>query len=982
MKQFAICQTKHRVLGPLFIPVFFKQVPGKEFYAIDERITLNNLSSFESSLQDDEIELVKLNEEYSDSQIVKTFSKKKTNPQDFLSSIDENLFTLQIRPYIERRLLKCIEILQGSNIPLFHKEKMNNIYESERISIIEENVESVFNFKRVNGELSYFLSIKHLDKEIKLFGKEGAILVNEPCRIVIGNSLYIFDNIDGKKLLPFFSKEYIQVPQRAEKKFLEGFVKNVIRKYKVNSDAFKIIDKQVKPFTILSFENDLSGKPMLLLKFRYDEETTYYANKKTELKVVLAEEDSIPVFYRLNRDDAFENEVIFRLLDMGLKNQHSSYFFPLRTKVYDNFFMQYELVNWLNFNADELKNSGIEVVQNEQNLRFYLKKFELITSVTENQNDWFDINIIVKFAGFEIPFIRFRNHILNEDRQYLLPDGEIVILPEEWFSRFKDILAFARIENTTIALEKQHYILLQEGLKGLKDSYARKLKKWFDDKPAGQPAIPDSIQAQLRPYQAEGFGWMIKLYENGFGGCLADDMGLGKTLQTLTLLVKVIQEENLKDYGPAVSTFDRQLTIFDMMDKSKLMKSKPSLVVVPTSLIYNWMKEVIKFAPQLKISYYGGQNRKPLQYYYNEYEIIITSYGIIRNDIELFKKHEFLYVILDESQLVKNPLSKTYKALLQLKTEYRLALTGTPIENSLTDLWAQMNFLNPGLLGSLEFFKNEFKFAIEKEHNDEQAGKLRKLINPFILRRTKGEVAKDLPDISEQTIFCDMSQEQFSFYEAEKSKARNIIMQSIASQGVKKSSIILLQTLTRLRQIANHPVLVNEEYSGFSGKFEEISRNLENIVSEGHKVLVFSSFVKHLDLFARFCDDKRLSYSYLTGETSNRGEVVETFQENQEIRIFLISLKAGGFGLNLTAADYVFLLDPWWNPAVEQQALSRAHRIGQDKNVFVYRFIAKDTIEEKILMLQEKKSGLAEAFISSNNPFAGIEEKDVLELFE
>ncbi|MBN2611490.1 MAG: hypothetical protein JXB00_08035 [Bacteroidales bacterium] len=982
MKQFAICHTKHRVLGTLFIPVVFKQIPGKEFYAIDERITLNNLSAFETSLKEDEIELVKLIEEYSDSQLVKVFSKKKTNPQDFLSSLDENLFTLQIRPYIERRLLKCTEILLGSNIPVYHKEKMNNIYESERISIIEENVESVFNFKRINGELSYFLSIKHLDKEIKLFRKEGSLLVNEPCCIVIGNKLYVFDNIDGKKLLPFFTKEYIQVPPRAEKKFLEGFVKNVIRKYKVNSDAFKIIDKQVKPQTILSLENDLSGKPMLLLKFRYDEETTYYANKKTELKVVLKEEEGIPVFYRLNRDYTFENEVIFRLLDMGLKNQHSSYFLPLRMKMLDDIFMQYELVNWLNFNADELRNSGIEVLQDERKIKFYLNKFELITSVSESKNDWFDISIIVKFAGFEIPFINFRNHILDENRQYILPDGEIVILPEEWFSRFKDILAFARIENSTIALEKQHYILLQEGLKGLKDSYARKLKKWFDDKPAEQPAVPDGIQAQLRPYQAEGFGWMTKLYENGFGGCLADDMGLGKTLQTLTLLLKVIQEENLKDYGPTVSTYDRQLTIFDMMDKSRLMKSKPSLIVVPTSLIYNWMNEVAKFTPQLKISFYGGQNRRPLQSYYNENEVIITSYGIIRNDIELFKNHHFLYIILDESQLVKNPLSKTYKALLQLNSEYRLALTGTPIENSLTDLWAQMNFLNPGLLGSLEFFKNEFQFAIERAHSEEQAGKLRKLINPFILRRTKGEVAKDLPDISEQTIFCDMSQEQFSFYESEKSKARNIVMQSIASQGVKKSSIILLQTLTRLRQIANHPVLVNEEYSGFSGKFEEISRNLENIVSEGHKVLVFSSFVKHLDLFARFCDEKRLSYSYLTGETSNRGEVVQKFQENEEIRIFLISLRAGGFGLNLTAADYVFLLYPWWNPAVEQQALSRAHRIGQDKKVFVYRFIAKDSIEEKIVMLQEKKSGLAEAFVSSNNPFAGIEEHEVLELFE
>jgi SNF2 family DNA or RNA helicase len=293
-----------------------------------------------------------------------------------------------------------------------------------------------------------------------------------------------------------------------------------------------------------------------------------------------------------------------------------------------------------------------------------------------------------------------------------------------------------------------------------------------------------------------------------------------------------------------------------------------------------------------------------------------------------------------------------------------------------------MNFLNPGLLGSYEFFKNEFLSPIEKHQNEEQAAKLKKLVNPFILRRNKSEVAGDLPELSEQLIFCDMSEVQSSFYEKEKSKARNIVLQNIGNQGIERSSIIILKSLTRLRQIANHPVLVNPEYIYHSGKFDEITRNLESIVAEGHKALVFSSFVKHLDLFADYFNENRLSYSYLTGDTTNRGETIRQFQDKEDIRIFLISLRAGGFGLNLTAADYVFLLDPWWNPAVEQQALSRAHRIGQKKNVFVYRFIAKDSIEEKILRLQEKKSKLADIFINSNNPFSGFTQQEIMLLFE
>jgi SNF2 family DNA or RNA helicase len=311
-------------------------------------------------------------------------------------------------------------------------------------------------------------------------------------------------------------------------------------------------------------------------------------------------------------------------------------------------------------------------------------------------------------------------------------------------------------------------------------------------------------------------------------------------------------------------------------------------------------------------------------------------------------------------------------------------LTGTPIENSLSDLWAQMNFLNPGLLGNFDFFKNQFVTPIEKGNDDKQSHILQTLIKPFVLRRTKSEVSSELPDLSQQVIYCDMSESQQAFYETEKSKARNLIMDNIRTVGIDKSSFLILQSLTKLRQAANHPVLIDEDYGEDSGKHDVIIDNINNLVAEGHKALVFSSFVKHLELYTNYCELRGLKYTLLTGDVPRhkRENIINKFQDDPDVHLFFISIKAGGFGLNLTAADYVFILDPWWNPAVEEQALSRAHRTGQKKNVFVYRFITKDTLEEKIHVLQERKSHLAENFIKDNNPFRSSDREELLKLLE
>ena len=318
--------------------------------------------------------------------------------------------------------------------------------------------------------------------------------------------------------------------------------------------------------------------------------------------------------------------------------------------------------------------------------------------------------------------------------------------------------------------------------------------------------------------------------------------------------------------------------------------------------------------------------------------------------------------------------------MVRLKSEFKLVLTGTPVENSLTDLWTQLNFVNPGLLGDLAFFRREYAKPIEQTGDGEKEIRLRKIIKPFILRRTKGMVATDLPSLTEQTVFCDMTEEQNKLYEEEKSSVRNSILKNIETNGIENSAIVVLQGLMKLRQISNHPVMSYEEYASGSGKFETVLQDIESVISEGHKILVFSSFVKHLELYAEEFRKKRIMYTLLTGASTNREKIVNSFQNNAENKIFLISLKAGGVGLNLTAADYVFILDPWWNPATEMQAMNRAHRIGQDKSVFVYRYITTNTIEEKIIRLQEKKSKLADTFISSNNPLKDLDIEQILDI--
>jgi SNF2 family DNA or RNA helicase len=462
-------------------------------------------------------------------------------------------------------------------------------------------------------------------------------------------------------------------------------------------------------------------------------------------------------------------------------------------------------------------------------------------------------------------------------------------------------------------------------------------------------------------------------------------MGLGKTLQIIAVLQRVKENVVLvKEQSEAKENKFLQLDIFANSSSEESLKVNAcNLIVMAPSLIHNWENELKKFAPQLKVYKYTGQRRNLVQASVDFYDVVLTTYGVVRNDAKDLQKFTFEYIILDESQLIKNSSSASFQSVKLLKGRKRVVLTGTPVENSLTDLWSQLTFLQPGLLGSFKYFKQEYVVGIEQMKDVSKLEKLRKIIQPFILRRTKEEVAPELPDVTRTVHYCEMNADQKEMYESEKSIYRNKIMEVIASEGIDRSQITILRGLMQLRKIAIHPILNDATYAGSSGKLEEIMGRLSLIKDENRKVLIFSPFVKHLYLIREQLKLTETPYSFLAGEVlqQHRASVISQFDKHKGHRVFLIQLKTGGAGLNLTEADCVFLIDPWWNPAAEEQAIARAHRIGQKKHVFVWRFITKETIEEKILKLQERKSRLAFDVIEHTNTFGKITEEDLKELF-
>jgi SNF2 family DNA or RNA helicase len=966
MEKLIIIITHKKKLGNIIIP-YIASTDNLPSITLLEQAVPNLFEKSEYSFSDKEKEIIEILYNINEKTIFKIFSKDKTL-KIFYDKLSKDFADTHIRPYIEKNITKALNILAEHDIEFYYKDpKYSQIYETDLVVFHKDPAEALFQFDLTEEGLTYSLRIFSQGKKILLRNQDIIELTADPASMLINSNLYRFENIDIKKFRPFKEKSFITIPQRSVDTYMSSFVKINIERHKVEVNGFTVVEEQEKPKAFLSIEPGLSHNTVLILKLKY-KDLLFPAAKKTDVFVNYRKEGSRYVFTKLSRDKEWEKSIKHFLTEELNLKETNSYYIPASVTSQTLDSQLYAIIRWLNSNSEAIKNKGIGIIQNSDDKKYFTGKTAISFDFSEDK-DWFDINASVTVGDTKIPFYKLRKNIINGQPEYKLPDGKIFIIPREWFTKYSDILYHTETDGEKLKLKKVFFNLLNFEHKTETRSLPDKLRSFYSEANTGFE-LPEGINARLRPYQAEGYSWLYLLHKNHFGGILADDMGLGKTLQTIALLVKMYENNDKagSDKNKTDSNASLQLSLFDNYNKFNKTGIAASIIVLPTSLVYNWRNELKRFAPQLKIYIYTGANRlktKDISKILRHYHIVLTTYGIVRNDIEYLKTYKFHYSILDESQYIKNPSSITYSAVMELNSEHKLVLTGTPIENSLTDLWAQMNFVNPGLLGNFNRFKQSYIKPIIKGKNEETEQKLKLLINPFILRRTKEMVAKDLPPITEQVIYCNMTEEQKKIYEREKSGVRNELLSTFNNS--KKNSIKVLQALTRLRQIANHPVLVEENYTGSSGKFEQIMSGLQDIVSENHKVLVFSSFVKNLELIETKLKEQNIIYSKLTGSTTNREKVIKQFTGNDNCRIFLISLKAGGVGLNLVEADYVFMLNPWWNPAAEAQAVNRAHRIGQTKNVFVYKFLANETIEEKIANLQKKKQKLADTFITTEN---------------
>ena len=975
--KFIVALVEHRHLGSIFVPYLVE--PLQSYYSIQMHVRQENIDNLQCVFSDAEKEIIRLVSRCTDAKVAAKFSRD-LNSSEFFSQISPEFYNEHVRPYVEKQMYAVARVLMKNPVPLFAKEaKYSNLYDEDRIEVPEIFSRVKFSFSRNDKGTDYLLHVFHGKESIKLLNRQVRIVLHDPCILLYRSRLLIFNDIDAKKISPFLNQEKIHIPAAIEPKYYRNFVLNILRYHDAEADGFAVSDIRDDLKPILCLEESFRKRPVLVLRFRYGD-TEIHQNDSRKVLVSLRVDEGNFLFVRYFRNQIGERAIIGKLKEGGLVEDQGG--FELQgLSLMEEEDALHNMVTWLSAYMESLREWGIELRQAHYPRRFFTGS-TLVSFDIKQTRDWFDLHATVRFGEFSFPFLNLRKYILNGIREFELPNGEVALLPEEWFTKYRQIAQFGKVSGEKLVFSKHHFKMLKEGIGGTTPQPVENLEKSFGM--ASEVELPDDLKATLRSYQVSGFQWMYTLVINGLGGCLADDMGLGKTIQALALLLKLRRKERFP--VPGIPHRGKgQLTLFDQPADMPQNWQNASLIVVPTSLVHNWVNEIRKFAPSLSYYIHTGAFRNKNGTLASEVisrDVIITTYGTLRNDVEVFSKLQFFLVLLDESQYIKNRSSKTYSALMAIEAMHRLVLTGTPIENSLSDLWAQMNFVNKGLLGSYAFFRQHYQVPVENHSEESIEEKLQYLIRPFVLRRTKAEVARDLPPVMEEVIVCPMAPDQQEAYEKEKSQLRNGIISSIDSRGTARSSLVILQGLTRLRQLANHPSLVMEEEGSGSGKFNYIMEALTNLIAESHKVLIFSSFVTHLQILRKSIEEQGWNYSWLTGSTQNREEVIRRFQEQEDNHIFLISLKAGGVGLNLTRADYVFIIDPWWNPAAENQAVSRAHRIGQDKHVFVYRFISENTIEEKIQLLKERKSALADKFINSNNPFKAITKEDVSSLFE
>lgn len=826
-------------------------------------------------------------------------------------------------------------------LPIFSQQKlMKMICATGRALIATDNYNREYTSLTWEEEPWEFkLQLKELTNEYEITGyfqkNKEKLSISDPILLIGGGLLFteqkvspLIDHNSFPWIAALRDEESIFIPKEESANFMKAL-------YSIPGDI------QIKMPKKLKFEEiRLEPKKQLTIKtkntgLRNQQQVRAYVEFDYNDVIIQSGSSGEHIFDDVNqkmiyRDLGFESKAVTEVLDENMKKVYSIYHssedgdsYEMHSKHLSKCILNLLSKNWRIFTEGKsLKRAG---------------DFEL--NVTSGI-DWFELHGSLKFEEQEMSLPDLLKAAQNSEGESLieLGDGSFGMLPEDWLKKYSALLEMGDKKEGHIEFKKNQVGLLDTLLQSEPDIKFDKIFSQFREKLLTFQGIkplnePSSFKGELRAYQKEGLAWLNFLQEFNLGGCLADDMGLGKTVQMLALLEK-------------------------RRGRSKQVK-QTSLIIVPRSLIHNWYEEAKKFTPNLKVLIYSGIERKEYHEKLEEYHIVLTTYGTMRRDIGLLVNIEFDYIVLDEAQAIKNSKSQSAKASRLLKGKHRLALSGTPVENHIGELWSIFEFLNPGMLGHINAFS-----SVKEEESREV---IRRSIRPFMLRRTKDQVAKDLPAKTEQVIYCEMSKKQKSTYDKIKKYYQANLTNKIKEKGMNRVKIQVLEALLRLRQAACHPGLIDESYLGEeSCKLDTILEQLKEVVDEGHKVLVFSQFTSFLKIVKQELVKENIAFHYLDGRTRKRQELVESFQNSPDIKVFLISLKAGGVGLNLTSADYVFILDPWWNPAVEAQAIDRAHRIGQTKKVFAYRLICKDTVEEKVMELQKNKKELVKSIISED----------------
>ncbi|MBC7381664.1 MAG: DEAD/DEAH box helicase [Bacteroidia bacterium] len=778
--------------------------------------------------------------------------------------------------------------------------------------------------------------------------------------IRISDTLYLIDNIDFIKVISFFKKHNDTIIIHPSK--FDDFQRDILSKLE---NRVQITYSYMRPATQQQIEEgDLDQQVQKIIYLsasgNYILITPVIKYTSVEVPVLSRKQiynsDKHGNVFTLQRNEELEIDFTAHIL-----KQHPHFQDQLQNESFYLHKQRFLDEDWFLNAFEEWREKDIIILGFNELAKNNINPYKAKVTVHVSSGiNWFNTSLQVQFGRQKVMLKHLHKSIRDKSRFVQLDDGTLGVLPKEWIEKFNNYFKTGVVFEEQLRTPTINYSAIEKYYdnEALSKEAKASIKKYRSALSTFErienTEVSQAFRGVLRPYQKQGLNWLNFLDEFNFGGCLADDMGLGKTIQIIAFILSQREKH----------------------------KHNVNLIVVPTSLIFNWQEEVARFAPSIKIHTLHGTNRVKFTNAFNNYEIVLTTYGMLLSDINFLKDYHFNYIFLDESQAIKNPESQRYKAVRMLQSKNKIVLTGTPFENNTMDIYGQMSFACPGLLGSKQYFNEQYAIPIDQFKDSKNAIELQQKIHPFLLRRTKQQVATELPAKTEMIIYCEMNPKQRKIYDTYEQEVRSYIA-ATHDEELPKSSMYVLKSLTKLRQLCNSPALVSEvDYAGeTAAKIEVIVEAVENKSAE-HKILIFSQFVTMLDLIKNELDAKNINYEYLTGNTKNRSAKVKSFQNNESVRVFLVSLKAGGTGLNLTEADYVYLVDPWWNPAAENQAIDRCYRIGQKKNVVAVRLICPHTIEERIMQMQKLKRELEGELIKTDTAILkSLNKKDLLALF-